>query len=170
MVPQCDIQKHAVFCSWISDLNSHSVAEWWCPHVQWKTTFFTRICKTFWAVESKGLVLTMKFTNKNTQVLSLFVHDVLKPSCLSEIALNIGPRDARIINKHAFLQWFMQVSECCTNVLTKRHVFRRTNRWICKHDAQNPDPCVNMQGPWERRRFLYVFCFFTSFHMKIAFW
>ena len=64
----------------------------------------------------------MNLSNQNTPVLSLFFH-VPKPSYLSGIALNIGPRDARIINKHTFLQWFMQVSERRTNAYNKHVVF-----------------------------------------------
>jgi len=73
-----------------------------CANLQ-KTTVFTRICKPSRLVVSKDSVFTMIFTCQNTTVLSLFCH-VLKPSYLSGIALDIGPRDARIINKHTFLQ------------------------------------------------------------------
>ena len=64
----------------------------------------------------------MNYACQNTQVLSLFLY-VLKPSYLSGIALNIGPREARIVNKHMFLQWFMQVSERRKNAYKRDHIF-----------------------------------------------
>ena len=64
----------------------------------------------------------MNYVCQNTPVCSLFLY-VLKPSYLSGIALNIGPREARIVNKHTFLQWFMQVSERRKNAYKKDVVF-----------------------------------------------
>ena len=67
------------------------------------------------------MFFTMIYACRNTQVLSLFLY-VLKPH-LSGSALNIGPREARIVNKHTFLQWFMQVSERRKNAYKKDVVF-----------------------------------------------
>ena len=64
----------------------------------------------------------MNYACQNTPVFSLFLY-VLKPSYLSGIALNIGPREARIVNKHTFLQWIVQVSERRTHAYTKDYIF-----------------------------------------------
>ena len=64
----------------------------------------------------------MNYACQNTPVFSLFLY-VLKPSYLSGIVLNIGPHEARIVNKHTFLQWFMQVSERRKNAYKKDVVF-----------------------------------------------
>jgi len=112
--PSTQSLKTQCVCSLIWDLSSYSVAEWWCPHVQ-----VAEDIQDLLGCWVKRTSFYNESDPSKPPVVSLFVH-VLKASHLSGGALSVGPRDARVIDKHSFLLWFMQVSERRKNGYIKK--------------------------------------------------